>query len=477
MHLKSIISDDPAAASSSMKSHVVSRLHKAQLHAFELYSLLSSVEYGSTDKVVLEAIAYATSLLGAESFEKSHWTDALHAFATARIVYSVLAATTKADLYKEQLTSTIDPSVRYSAYQLHLPRDMDIASISREFFPQDRYPVVTKELESLDSAVFSAPTTSTDAGTVTNITWRTHTTPIEEADISVSLSLAQTSEAQYSPENPNSFDPILSSYADVIDTVRKHLDELTAASTPASHPKFQSLQIIYTSTNHSLITWRIRRNRELINKILANTPLRTPQLKEAIALYDAILQSVEQIKTLPGVPADDEFTNELNAQSSFFSAHRTAAIATSHAIIGNTKNALALFARAHEHATAALPSLPAVDADAAQALVTSLAGEVARWRALAEIESLSAAQKKRVGDGEVLLERLDVYPDTKEPWKEPGVVTWPPRVIPVPVKPLFLDVAWNFVDYPGVREKAGEQKREDEEAAAKKGLLGRLWGR
>lgn len=477
MHLKSLISDDPSAASSSMKSHVVSRIHKAQLHAFELYKLLSSPESGRTDKDLLESVAYATSLLGAESFEKSHWQAALTAFATARIIYSVLAATTKVDIYKEQLTSTIDPSVRYSAYQLQLPRDMDIASISRQHFPKELYPAATASLESLDSTVFSAPTTSADAGTVTTITWRAHTTPIEEADISVSLSLAQTTESQFSAENPDSIDPILAAYADVIDTVRKHIDELTAASTPASHPKFQSLQIIYTSTNNSLITWRIRRNKQLIDNILKQSPQRTAQITQAVALYDAILQSVEQIKTLPGVPADDEFMKELNAQSSFFSAHRTASIATSHALIGNVKNALALYARAHEHATTALSGLPAADAAAGQELVETLTGEVARWRALAEIETLSAAQKQKIGEGEVLLERLDIYPDQKEVWKEPGVVMWPPRLVPVPVKPLFLDVAWNFVDYPGVKAKVEDQKREEEEAATKKGLLGRLWGR
>jgi len=30
-----------------------------------------------------------------------------------------------------------------------------------------------------------------------------------------------------------------------------------------------------------------------------------------------------------------------------------------------------------------------------------------------------------------------------------NLVTWPPRVEPVPVKPLFFDVAWNYIDYPG----------------------------
>lgn len=30
-----------------------------------------------------------------------------------------------------------------------------------------------------------------------------------------------------------------------------------------------------------------------------------------------------------------------------------------------------------------------------------------------------------------------------------NLVTYPPRVEAVPVKPLFLDVAWNYIEYPG----------------------------
>jgi signal recognition particle subunit SRP68 len=52
----------------------------------------------------------------------------------------------------------------------------------------------------------------------------------------------------------------------------------------------------------------------------------------------------------------------------------------------------------------------------------------------------------------------------------------------VPVKPLFLDVAWNYVEYPGrkevareeeeVVEKVREEKVEEERPKVKKGWFG-----
>lgn len=30
-----------------------------------------------------------------------------------------------------------------------------------------------------------------------------------------------------------------------------------------------------------------------------------------------------------------------------------------------------------------------------------------------------------------------------------NLVTYPPKLEPVPVKPLFFDAAWNYIEYPG----------------------------
>jgi len=215
-------------------------------------------------------------------------------------------------------------------------------------------------------------------------------------------------------------------------------------------------------------------------------------LKEEIALYDAILQSLEQITNLPGVAADDAFTTELTSKASFFRALRASSIARSHALLGNRKNALALFHQAHKYIASAIPTLPTGPSDPshkglsvpisdATSLRDSLSGEVARYRALVEMDVLTAKSDAGEQHG-VLLERLDQWPNKVD--FEKGIVQWPPKVQPVPAKPLFLDIAWNFVDYPGSGEgkkvEAQQQQQvraQNKEAEEKKGLLGRLWGR
>lgn len=155
-------------------------------------------------------------------------------------------------------------------------------------------------------------------------------------------------------------------------------------------------------------------------------------------------------------------------------------IARSHAILSNPKNALALLNRATEKCsfahsqlsssmdttdTATPPNLT-VSPSESQSLLSHLEGELQHYRALVEISNLTSATTKS-GDGTIyqkpLVERLHEYPadgvvDLK------NLVTYPPKLEVVPVKPLFFDAAWNYIDYPGrTAEKIVEKNSFEEE--------------
>jgi signal recognition particle subunit SRP68 len=528
MHLKSLTAEDPtSSASGATKRHVISRFHKAHKHASELVALLSAAESNATSNDLLEATAYASAFKGSEAIEKERWEVALQAFAISRIIYSALLASAKSEAIQELLTDIVDPSIRFAAYKLQLPRNMDIAAISRQYFPHDQEARVVSELGKLDPQVFAEPmeTNSAAAGAVTSVTWRGRTAPVEEADISIKLSDAQTAEAVYGAQDQrgstDAFDAVLLAWQNAVDSTRKAIDERQAEGMTMGEQKMQNLQLTWTVVNYSMICWRVGRNRVMISNIMSGpkkpkkdgtepveeiSGRKLGHLKEEIALYDAILQvhipnptlsispltvlqkSLEQIANLPGVAADETFTTELNSKASFFRALRTSSIARSHALLGNRKNALALFHRAHQYISGALPLLPTQPSESshrgleitsadARSLHESLAGEVARYRALVEMDTLAAKAGMVNEQHGVLLERLDQWPNKVDFTN--GIVQWPPKVQPVPVKPLFLDIAWNFIEYPGTGtvKKQEAQQTAEKEAEDKKGLLGRLWGR
>jgi signal recognition particle subunit SRP68 len=134
-----------------------------------------------------------------------------------------------------------------------------------------------------------------------------------------------------------------------------------------------------------------------------------------------------------------------------------------------------------------MPSLPTQPSDPshkglevlpadAQGLQKSLDGEVSRYRALVEMDTLAAKAGTVKNQHGVLLDRLDEWPDKID--FQNGIVQYPPKIQPVPVKPVFLDIAWNFIEYPGSEQAERREEGEEEMAGQeKKGLLGRLWGR
>lgn len=131
---------------------------------------------------------------------------------------------------------------------------------------------------------------------------------------------------------------------------------------------------------------------------------------------------------------------------------RCLALGRSHAVLGKPTEALALFAHALDlvRSETSLSSVecqgpPRLDVSRAQvsALATILQELVAQYRGLVTLErfdSDSGASQQRP-----LVERLHQFglgTDLK------NLVPYPPQMQPVPVKPLFLDVAWNYIDYP-----------------------------
>lgn len=175
--------------------------------------------------------------------------------------------------------------------------------------------------------------------------------------------------------------------------------------------------------------------------------------------------------------------------------NRCLAIARSHDIFSEHKNALALLARASELGSKALPSFSSQeDASAStptnisvsrsegQFLCDLLQGELQRHRALVELSNLSSKSQAKANQGleAPLVERLNTYPT--EGVDPTNLVTYPPKLEAIPVKPLFFDVAWNYIDYPGrvsvkaaataLKPSAQTEKPQEQAFQQKKGWFG-----
>ncbi|CAP71375.1 uncharacterized protein PODANS_6_2540 [Podospora anserina S mat+] len=511
MAVKAAHSVETKGIGGKTRSHIVSRLEKGARTAKQLAEVLTQTASGASSVDILEARAYAALLRGAALFEKQHWEPCLKSYSVARIIYSALSTSAKNDIFKDLLSETIDPSIRYAAYQAQIPRTQPIAEIALKYF-QHAGPELAAHIEKQNPAVLQhgdADAKQGAGGAPATLTWRGRDVKIEDAAIAIAWAAVGAEKAKLADklssagslaprELAGAYDDILVTSQDAVDATKQAIDELKSEGVPQSDSRMQSLQITRTAVNYEMISWRIGRNRALIGQddgawLDFSAPSKkkkkqeqkqeqaeealeqkgrdlTPgrqiaKLKEKVVLYDGILQSVESIKELPGVANDQELSAQLEATSQYFTALK------SHAIAGNTVNALALVKHALDQCTAALPALSGSDDGKpaprniqvtnqhAGLLRDILGGELQRSRALVEIHSLnkSASASQTGGAGKPLSSRLFNYPTGGVDLN--NIVTYPPQLEPIPVKPLFLDVAWNYIEYPAKQQQQQQQQQ------------------
>ncbi|EKG14014.1 hypothetical protein MPH_08756 [Macrophomina phaseolina MS6] len=548
MHMKSAHAEDNAdkGITGSTRKHIISRLHKAAHTSNELASLLADPSSGATSTDLLEAQAYLHSLSGAEEFEKQaegvhsdaaqppdqRWKQCLLHYSIARVIYNALLQTTRKDLYKEFLASTIDPSIRYAAYQSRLPRTVSVDQVARQTFPaadgalvssvENIYPNALKD----EAAAAGKGPDSTEQIPKT-ITWRSRTANIVDAAVGQALAAVTSAEARLSeflasatPEtSPRdkaaAYDEVLIASQDASDATRHAIEELEKEGVNEGDSRMQDLRVTDLAVNYALIGWRVGRNRVLIGSddgaVLDTENIKKPKkprkdgkewvekeegtgrklarLRERNVLYDSIIQSIDSVRDLRGAMRDAAFIEELEGRKAYYRALKCLNLGYSHALLSQSKNALALFARASELASKAVASGPSasdsgppkldVTHEQAESLQGRVNGLTSQYRALVDLHN-HVNEKSSNAKGTVsapIVERLNDYP--AEGVDLQNLVQWPPKLQPVPVKPLFLDVAFNYIEYPG-RAKAEvesggvnlDEARIPQEEPKKKGWFG-----
>ncbi|KAK8159654.1 hypothetical protein IWX90DRAFT_306833 [Phyllosticta citrichinensis] len=520
MHMRSLHAEDNAqkGITGTTRKHIISRLHKAAVIARDLSLQLSDqAASGATDIDILEAKAYYFSLCGAQEFEKQaqgqpsngttppeqRWQGCLVNYSAARIIYNALLQSTKNDIFKDILTNTVDPSLRYAAYQSRLPRTITVAAVACQRFPRTDSELVNAvekvypdALQEESQGAGKGDNASTDIPTT--IVWRSRTANIVDASIGQSLAQVATAEAKLSAflktsapettlrEKAAAYDDVLIASQDAADATRRAIEELEKEGVNEGDSQMQHLRITSLAVNYTLIGWRVGRNRVLIGgddgatinpgrikKVKSGkegkeivekeegTGRKLASLRERVVLFDSILQSIDSVKELRGAMRDSDFIQELDGKRAYFQALKCLNIAYSHALLSSSKNALALFARALDLSNLALstgtdssetsskPSNLEISIQEAKSLHSRAEGLVTQYRALADLQKLTKGPGKgsSVAAKTPLVQRLEQYPAEEANLK--NLVEWPPRLQTVPVKPMFLDVAFNYIDYPG----------------------------
>lgn len=347
------------------RRHIGSKLYKASVSAAHLLDQLKVKDVsGASTQDIFEARAYYVSLRGAAEFEKQSWAKCLRAYSEARFIYARLAMSESLrqdDLFQDLNSSGIEPSIRYAAYHLKLPRTISIDRIVERYLPRTSNEYVEEILR-----IVSEESTGRKKGAAeslqeapSTITWRSRTVNLEDASTSqalASVSVAEEKLLSFLSSNSSSdskskaaaYDEVLLASQDAVDATKTAIDELTAEGVAQGDRRMQALHITRTAVNYALVGWRIGRNRVLCGDhdgaILEERDMRKfkkprkdgkerkvleesngqklTRLRERVVLYDATLQSLDSVQELPGVAADQALVNELDGKRAYFAALR-----------------------------------------------------------------------------------------------------------------------------------------------------------
>ncbi|KAF4550201.1 RNA-binding signal recognition particle 68-like protein [Elsinoe fawcettii] len=534
MHIKSTKSEESTgqAVTGDTRDHILSRLSKASKNGEELLQLLQDRSTsGSSDKDIIEARAYKGLLAGALEFEKQsegqkskedlakkeRWHACLREYSVARVVYSALQKETKKEVYRDLLANTIDPTIRYAAYQAKLSRTVAVPSVALKFFPQEE-DVIAKLVKQVDSEAFveHRPVRDQKAAAATgeapsSINWRGRTANIVDASIGQALAQAAVAEKTLSgflkanasapaSKRAGAYDDILIAWQDAADANRRATEELEKEGTDEGDSRMQDLRVSSLAINYDLVSWRVGRNRVLIGeddgRTFPDQEQRKPKrprrdgkpwpekleprsrklarLRERAVLYDSTIQSIDSVKSLRGAVRDSSFVAELDGKRAYFQALKCINIAFSHSLLSDSLKALALLSRAGQLASQAASSLPTtsreqdspptldIRPEQAQALQKQLQSQIVRHQAIAEMHQIeqqaAAAAKKAKVFSAPTVEKINDFPQPGLTIDLTNLATYPPKIEPIPVKPLFFDVAFNYLDYPGRVKQVVEQK-------------------
>ncbi|KYK59418.1 Signal recognition particle 68 kDa protein [Drechmeria coniospora] len=535
MSIKSAHTTGQKGMSSRARSHIVSRLGRAAATAQQLLDILSQRQVsGASSTDVLEARAYASLIRGSMQFEKHAWEPCVEHYAVARVIYGALSTAGQEQVFKDLLSDTIDPSIRYAAYQLRTPRTVPIPTIARQAFPRADGDLV-REINELDGSLLAEADDMSKAGSTADgapktLTWRERQVQIEDAQISLAwasvgeaksrLTQALAKAKEMHPYKvAAAYDEILTATQDAVDATKQAIDELKGEGVAQSDARMQRLQITRTAVNYEMISWRIGRNRVLTGRddgapdeygSLRRKKRRNPapsdeaeagkererdlprskklaKLKEKVALYDGTLQNLQSVKELPGVAADEGLATKLDAFDKYFASLKALSIGRSHAIVGQFVNALALIDYAFKLCEGAASRLVGSDDDADElplsmdvspnavnSLGTLLRGELQRHRAIVHLNNLRQEEKDSNKSERLasvpLIERLHEYPAHGVDFT--NLVELPPKPRLIPVKPIFLDVAWNYIDYPGKSGASSPAATSEHTPPPKRGWFG-----
>lgn len=457
--------------SAGKRKRVASKLTKAVGYAAALEESVGAQE----DAVKLQIATYRHLMEGSLFAHKKQWQKLVVPYSSARVGLSALVTLAKdaeeAELLADVISTQIDPALGVALLKVSPERKLDLENATKEYVDAG------SDFGKLVCKISPHALEVDDVLGLQQIEWRGHVAKISDPDVAraISNALAQGSE----PEKTIAlYDTLLSLWQQANDLVKEELERFEVAGIASHDDTTQNAHIVLTFVNFHMLQQRIARDLMLLSdvsnhlktdkkdhaKMTAHVKEKLPsalkisthtrllQLKDSVRLQGNIIQSIDEILNLAGVSNDDALVAALSATRAAYRAQKLAAIGSSYDLVGDYKKALALSNKALQ----LLQTVGGGDAESVTGIPVpenlKLVSNTARLQALETIAQRLSEKplQNPVSDS------MDSYPMATASDTAQNLVEFDQRLKPVIVKPVYFDIAYNYVDYPQASDSVSE---------------------
>jgi len=398
-------------------------------------------------------------------------------------------------VYKSRVEE-LSPSLRFCAYNIGDESAIDDLLQMRSHGQGDL-------LANLDSLIVQ---TQRRSEVLCDVEWRGQAIPVRPERVRGFLLSEQQLDMSLGRATDNSakitlLETLLMDCKDAIAAVKDEMKTDVSTKNRTAGTTLTSLQHLLSYLMYIRLTRTIQRNLLMVESAQAalsdknegGGEGRRTRPQDLTRLYEIILQNFIELQQLPGLEDDLKYQQEIETKTKAFRAFRCYYIAQSLVGLRRWREGMALYQRAEQYVKEALEASNAsyaLDSKLSTELQTlkhNIEGNMFSAHAHSVLEgegvqdedggSIQVGTKTNYRSKKPLYEQLGEYrEDSSLVSRTPNVYKLPPDMRPIPCKPLFFDLAFNFVEFPSLEDKIEAAAGGKKGAAGLTGFMKGLWG-
>ncbi|KAF5287507.1 hypothetical protein FQA39_LY04135 [Lamprigera yunnana] len=419
------------------KFHMIRKLRKASYYALQLEELCKLHRCDARTK--LETQAYVAWIHGSLHFELQMWLSAAENLKKAQVVYEKLASALPEDKqlpYKQRIDE-LTPSLRYCAYNAGEDQTLNLPELR-----------TLGILENFDKFLLQSAEKS--SAILHEVDWYDMKVPVRIEKVQLFL------------QTLVNFDDLLlktetdSKRIEILENMFIDLRDVITAVRADAHQDDKDVQLLLWYLLSIRIERTIQRNMYLVKQS------RKPQ--DIVRLLDITNQQLNDLMQLEPLQNKEEVQLDFSHRFLGFRSLKCFYLAKAHNAVHRWTEAFSCFERSLAYAKQAVEyDLPKDLTEMLKVVIDDAPSELVYLQSQAvleqeeEKESPTTTQSKTNLSKIPLIDRLDeFYENPQYLTKNPNIVTMPPEMVSVPVKPLFYDLALNFINFPPLADKTEE---------------------